>query len=305
MRYTKIAFAIAVCVSSLLVSGCMKRITDEFVPIDNIIKSEEPTQAVEPTQMVAFEYDECLGAWYAYANAEESHPLVKMVFGAGETNIITVETTPVNDNPDFSSFKSAEFISDTLAICSDGEWLGTPVRFKLNFNKDDNTCILETIEAATNTKMLENLYLYRVAERPKAATPIPTQKTVATQKPAVTKTKRNEFERKAEDIEAYAKNYLDNAPNQQEINRQSGLVYTKWDDLLNEVYQYLKKNMPSAEFSKLNKDEKAWITKKEKAIDAAEAEWGGGSGAAMARNYEGIRQTRERCYYLISLVEQQ
>ncbi len=305
MRYAKIVPAIAVVVSSLLFSGCMKKITDEFVPIDNVIKTEEPDKTVEPTEKASFNYDECLGTWYAYANAEESLPLVKMVFGAGETNIITVETTPVNDNPDFSSFKSAEFISDTLAVCSDGEWLGTPVRFKLNFNKEDNTCTLETIEAATNTKMLENLYLYRVAERAKASTPAPTQKPVATKAPAVTQTKRNEFERKAEAIESYAKTYLDDAPNQHEINRQSGLVYTKWDDLLNEVYQYLKKTMPSGEFSKLNKDEKAWITKKEKAIDAAEAEWGGGSGAAMARNYEGIRQTRERCYYLISLVEQQ
>ena len=53
----------------------------------------------------------------------------------------------------------------------------------------------------------------------------------------------------------------------------------------------------------LEAEEAAWIQTKESAIEAAGAEWEGGSGEPLARNAAGIQYTRERCYYLISLVK--
>ena len=38
------------------------------------------------------------------------------------------------------------------------------------------------------------------------------------------------------------------------------------------------------------------------AIDEASAEWEGGSGEPMARNMTAARYTKDRCYYLISLI---
>lgn len=115
-------------------------------------------------------------------------------------------------------------------------------------------------------------------------------------------TQKDAFLDKASDIEQYSKTYLETAENQAKINSESWIVYKKWDSLLNEVYQYLKTIMSDSEFKQLQKDEIAWIAKKEKAIEEAGAEWEGGSGEPMARNMTGIQYTRERCYYLISLI---
>lgn len=114
--------------------------------------------------------------------------------------------------------------------------------------------------------------------------------------------KKDLFLDKADDIEWYSETYLETAETQSEINSESSVVYKKWDALLNEVYQYLKTIMSDDEFKQLQEDEFAWVTKKEKAIEAAGAEWEGGSGEPMARNMTAIQYTEERCYYLISLI---
>ena len=120
--------------------------------------------------------------------------------------------------------------------------------------------------------------------------------------PAANYTKKDSFLSKAGQIEMYTDKYLETAMAQQDINRESGIVYQKWDDLLNEVYQYLKTIMPSADFERLKADEMAWVYEKEAAIEAEGALWEGGSGEPMARNMTGIDYTAERCYYLISLI---
>ena len=89
---------------------------------------------------------------------------------------------------------------------------------------------------------------------------------------------------------------------QSDINIESYTIFNKWDELLNEVYQYLKTIMPKDEFVALEKDELKWIEEKENAMSKAAAEWEGGSGAPMAVNMAGTEYTKERCYYLISLI---
>ena len=120
--------------------------------------------------------------------------------------------------------------------------------------------------------------------------------------PAPRYSQKDVFLDRASDIEWYSDNYLSTADNQAEMNSESGIVSKKWDDLLNDVYQYLKASMSPSEFNKLRKSEIEWIKQKEAAMDAAEAEWQGGSGAPMARNMVCIDYTRRRCYYLISLI---
>ncbi len=115
--------------------------------------------------------------------------------------------------------------------------------------------------------------------------------------------KKEEYLKTAESIQQYSDMYLDTASNQNEINKQSGEVFRKWDVLLNDIYQYLKTIMPEDEFSVLQKSELDWIVEKEQAIDEAGAEWEGGSGEPMARNYTGIRYTKDRCFYLIDLIK--
>ena len=115
--------------------------------------------------------------------------------------------------------------------------------------------------------------------------------------------KKSAYSARAAQIEEYTKTHLDTATTQVEINRESANVFEQWDVLLNDVYQYLKTIMPNDEFKQLEKDELNWIKEKEKAMKDASAEWGGGSGEPMARYGTASRYTKERCYYLISLIK--
>ena len=133
----------------------------------------------------------------------------------------------------------------------------------------------------------------------------PVQQQPAPQQPASNDkaTKKSAYSARAAQIEEYTKTHLDTATTQVEINRESANVFEQWDVLLNDVYQYLKTIMPNDEFKQLEKDEINWIKEKEKAMKEASAEWGGGSGEPMARYGTASRYTKERCYYLISLIK--
>lgn len=134
---------------------------------------------------------------------------------------------------------------------------------------------------------------------------IPAEQPKQTEQPSASNeksAKKDAFLDEADDIELYSQSHLETAVTQSEINIETGIVYEKWDALLNEVYQYLKTIMSDSEFKQLQEDEIAWIKEKENAIDAAGAEWEGGSVQPMVRNMTAIQYTEERCYYLISLI---
>lgn len=115
--------------------------------------------------------------------------------------------------------------------------------------------------------------------------------------------KKNEFLQRAEAIEAYAAPLREIPMSQSDMNREAGIIFEKWDQLLNDVYQYLKSIMDSESFSTLRREEQNWIKEKEAAMDAAEAEVAGGSMAPLVRCSTGTEYTRDRCYYLISYID--
>jgi len=112
-----------------------------------------------------------------------------------------------------------------------------------------------------------------------------------------------EFYAKAANIQSYSDSIDWGSLNQSQMNINSGEVFDKWDALLNDVYQHLKKTKSKSEFEAIKKDELRWIKEKEKAIDAEAKMWEGGSGAPAATNGVATTYTKDRCYYLISLVD--
>ncbi len=114
---------------------------------------------------------------------------------------------------------------------------------------------------------------------------------------------REEFLSRAKAIEEYAKTNLDTAVTQADMNRESAIVFEKWDNLLNEVYQYLKTTLTDSEFAALKKEEYQWIQQKEAEMNAAGAMFEGGSGEPLARNSVGIEYTSKRCYALIMRIQ--
>ena len=91
---------------------------------------------------------------------------------------------------------------------------------------------------------------------------------------------------------------------QLDMNQGSHQVYQYWDQLLNEVYQYLHRVLPDAEFRALQEDEKVWITQKESAVQAAGAEYEGGSMQPLVENSAAAEWTEDRVRYLIDLIPQ-
>ena len=92
----------------------------------------------------------------------------------------------------------------------------------------------------------------------------------------------------------YAEQYLDSATSPSVIQQEAKIVYEKWDALLNEVYQYLKTVLSEDEFLALQEDEIEWIVAKEAAMDEA---------SDTQYYLIGIEFTKERCDYLISLID--
>jgi len=72
--------------------------------------------------------------------------------------------------------------------------------------------------------------------------------------------------------------------------------YDKLDELLNDIYMYLKNHMDKDEFEKLKQDEINWIKFKETIKEVRK--YRGCSVEGMEAKY-----TKERCYYLISLID--
>lgn len=116
-------------------------------------------------------------------------------------------------------------------------------------------------------------------------------------------TQKEQFIEKAKAIEEYELEFLEPAMTQMDINRESGIVLEKWDNLLNEVYQYLKEILSYSEFERLKEEELEWIKEKEAAIEEAAADWAGGSGEPMVRNLTAIEWTKNRFNYLLSLID--
>ncbi len=142
-----------------------------------------------------------------------------------------------------------------------------------------------------------------VTQKPTAApTKAPTKAPTAAPAKS-TSTKKEAFMRRAQGIEEYEAELDYDYMDQNTMNTTSADVFSMWDKLLNDVYQYLKDTMPSGEFSKLRKDELNWIKKKEKAMDDAGKIAEGGSMEPLLRSSKGTEYTKQRCYYLISLID--
>jgi len=113
---------------------------------------------------------------------------------------------------------------------------------------------------------------------------------------------KDDFLKKAEEIDEYSKNHYENAITQYDLNNESYNVYMKWEALLSEIYQYLNQNMSAGDFSSVEASEKQWKSDMEEAMENEAEKWENGSGEPMAKNSVGIHHTRERCLYLISLI---
>ncbi|SOC10243.1 lysozyme inhibitor LprI family protein [Pseudobutyrivibrio ruminis] len=83
-----------------------------------------------------------------------------------------------------------------------------------------------------------------------------------------------------------------------EINDLASERYTLWDNELNSIWERLAEMLSGDEKDELVKEQKEWITKKERNSEVAGIENGGGSAAPCLMDDEAASITRVRVYYL-------
>ena len=85
-----------------------------------------------------------------------------------------------------------------------------------------------------------------------------------------------------------------------EMNENADAAYKAWDGALNDIYQYLKANLPSDEFKPLEKEEIQWIKQKEENAKQAADKYRGGTAATSVYLGSLGDDTKNRCYELVN-----
>ena len=106
-------------------------------------------------------------------------------------------------------------------------------------------------------------------------------------------------EEKSKKLEAM----LESHETQSDMNITSAELYSVWDDAINSVWKILRESMDERDFDYLLDQQLLWIERKEIAVNAAAAEYQGGSMASLAANQKATELTRERVYELAKYME--
>lgn len=75
----------------------------------------------------------------------------------------------------------------------------------------------------------------------------------------------------------------------------------KWDDMLNDIYKYLTKNLNEKDMDNLKSEQSDWIKLRDKKAKESNDEFEGGSFAAVNELSSLKETTKERCYELVNI----
>ena len=92
---------------------------------------------------------------------------------------------------------------------------------------------------------------------------------------------------------------------QAELNEITGSIYENWDGALNEVWYYLTLVKSDEEMQPILKEQREWVIEKEREVEAAGAEFEGGTMQPMIMNNKAAEMTKERVYELIDLFDKE
>lgn len=118
---------------------------------------------------------------------------------------------------------------------------------------------------------------------------------------------KENFQSIAENIKSYSNAYLSDKEIENDFcakKFEAQEVFSKWDKLLNEVYQYLKKTKSADDFNNIKQQQRKWIKDKEaKAKAVSEKSYDDRQEQEFQKYNVYIDFTAKRCEELINLVE--
>lgn len=108
-------------------------------------------------------------------------------------------------------------------------------------------------------------------------------------------------------LEEYSKSIDNEIQNgeysQMELNELAHQKYLVWDNVLNDMWTYLKITLPADQMKALTQEEVNWIHEKEAKAKAAAAYCQGGSMYPMVYDLEAAELTRQRAYVIVNYVK--
>lgn len=88
---------------------------------------------------------------------------------------------------------------------------------------------------------------------------------------------------------------------QVEMTAAQGEIFSKWDQLLNEIYADLKKTLPPTDMSKLKAEQRDWLEYRDEKATEDALQYKGGSMETLQYVSTQAQLTKERCYELVDL----
>ncbi|MGL4570822.1 MAG: lysozyme inhibitor LprI family protein [Clostridium sp.] len=85
-----------------------------------------------------------------------------------------------------------------------------------------------------------------------------------------------------------------------EMRQNASAEYTAWDNELNDIYGYLKNNLPQDKFKVLEKEEVQWIKDKEAKAKKNSEQYKGGTMERLEYICTLASETKNRCYELVN-----
>lgn len=214
---------------------------------------------------------------YSKATQNKNTPVVNQNIEANKTDAIKEETKPTENDTKTDSNKKEETTVDTkkenISSNNNHKENSTHSSNQVNITKHENNTINNNSNTNNQNSTVDNL---RAGKK-------------------IYIDKLNIADKQYEQLE----NQLatEDLP-QQGMNIIAGKQYVIYDDILNEMYQYLRKHLPKDRADQLKSAQIRWIEYKEKSIDET---WpaDGGSIAPLMRNGKAATLTKERCYEIL------
>lgn len=175
-------------------------------------------------------------------------------------------------------------------------------------NKDNDTTktTAETSESISSEKSDNKNTAQKTEDKKSADTTVisgteKTSNTDTADNNEIVKNPKDEYLSKLAEIEKQDKACgLETAETTAEMNEAQNKRYKLWDDELNVIYSELKSQLSKEKMTALQKEEAAWIKQKEANAEKSAKKYEGGTLSAVDGTGSLVKDTRERCYYLVN-----
>lgn len=114
------------------------------------------------------------------------------------------------------------------------------------------------------------------------------------------KSYKEEYLKKLDSLDEYLKTSVNEGITTVEMKEAENTRYKSWDDMLNEIYNFLKTQLTEDEMKKLQEEEINWIKYRDETAENEAKKFEGGTLQPIAYISSLTETTKNRCYELVN-----